>query len=259
MSGAAYTNGSTERRFLSPHDREVCSAHSLNDETIEKAGLYTGDAAEVRRVLGFNPNNTSGLIMPNYDPFTGMIRQCRVRCHTPPIVDGKPARYLSTKGARNLLYFPPDPDLMQKLVDVDTTIYWTEASFKALAAWQRGLFAVSFDGCWGWRTKGMEKQSCALPDLDFVKVRERANVVVFDSDVTRNKEVARARQALGKELYHRGADLVYGVDLPSEGGAIVGWDDYLVKHSVEEFLDLPMLELPPTDIPPLYLADQRPA
>src|SRR5262249_51531286 len=149
-------------------------------------------------------------------PATGETRLVRVRPDIAPVIDGKPAKYLSPKGAGNLLYFPPG--CADRLKDPSEPLYITEGEFKVLAAWQVGLLAVGLVGVWGWRGKGLNGQGQPIPDLDLIAWRERTVVIVFDSDAAINLEVQRAQQALAMEAYRRGARIVYAINLPTPGG-----------------------------------------
>lgn len=243
-------NSGSYTGILTPYHRDLLHARGLTDETIALARLWSGSPEAVRHALGYNPNSSSGLMIPYFHPLTGELRYHRVRMDTPPIIDGKPAKYLAPRGKGNLLYFVPDARCAQILQDTTELLYFTEAPFKALAAWQRGFYAVAANGVWGWRGQGLDRQSRPIPDLDLIAWKDQNWMVVFDSDVVLNIEVQRARQALGKEMYRRGAAAAYGVNLPSLNGATVGWDDYFVSHTAEEFSDLPVFSLPPTDLPP---------
>jgi AAA domain/Domain of unknown function (DUF3854) len=243
-------NSGSYTGLLTPYHRDLCHARGLTDDTIEKARLWSGSPEAVRQALGYNPNNSPGLMIPYFHPLTGELRYHRVRMDTPPIIDGKPAKYLAPRGKGNLLYFVPDPRCAQILQDTAELLYFAEAPLKALAAWQRGFFAVAANGVWGWRGQGFDRQSRPIADLDLIAWKEQSWMVVYDSDVVLNLEVQRARQALGKEMYRRGAASVYGVNIPGLDGTTVGWDDYLAAHSVDEFNDLPVFTLPPTDLPP---------
>jgi Domain of unknown function (DUF3854) len=69
--------------------------------------------------------------------------------------------------------------------------------------------------------------------------------IVFDSDPSHQSkgQVDRARRWLATELTIRGA-IVDTVILPDDGQTKVGIDDYLVAHSVEDFLALPHQGVP---------------
>ncbi len=213
---------------LSIQHRAALLHRGLTDVTIEAAGFRSLTSEEVLAILKFNPNNSAGLGIPFLHPTTSETRLIRVRADIAPILDGKPAKYLSPKGAGNLLYFLPG--CADRLKDPTEPLYLTEGEFKALAGWQAGLLTGGLVGVWGWRGKGLNGHGQAIPDLDLITWRERAIVVVFDSDAAFNPEVQRARQALAREVYRRGARTVYTINLPAPDGVKVGWDDYLLAH-----------------------------
>jgi hypothetical protein len=167
----------------------------------------------------------------------------RIRFDDPlPVLDGKPAKYLSPRGAGNLLYVPPG--CADRLKDPAEPVYITESEFKALAAWQAGLLTIGLIGVWGWRGKGVNGHSQAIPDLDFITFRDRIIVIAFDSPgVFINSDVQRACYALAMEAYRQGAKVVYTVNLPAPDGVKVGLDDYLLAHGVESFHDLNVEEV----------------
>lgn len=166
---------------LSSDHRDALQKRGLTDETIEQAGLWSASPDEVRAILGFNPSNSGGLVIPCFHPLTGAIRMNRVRPNIPPLIDGKPAKYLSPRGAGNLLYFPPSCG--ERLKDTKELLYITEGEFKTLAAWQAGLLCVGVIGVWGWRGKGLNGQSQPIPDLDLISWQGRTVTIVYDSDV----------------------------------------------------------------------------
>jgi hypothetical protein len=135
--------------------------------------------------------------------------------------------------------------------DVTVPVPIVEAEKSALALTALGvragrrLLAVATGGCWGWRGKtgiepgpnGEREQARGpLPDLDRITWRGRKALIIFDADVASNPKVAAAREALAKELHHRGAR-VHLVDL-QEGGLTCGPDDYIAVHGAEALLEL---------------------
>jgi hypothetical protein len=242
LDGETAGQGNHSNRRLSLLDIEALQKRGLTNATIDAAGFSSLSAEQVLAVLKFNPTKSAGLGIPFLHPVTGETRLIRVRPDIPPVIDGKPAKYLSPKGAGNLLYFPPG--CADRLKDPAEPLYVTEGEFKTLAAWQAGLLAVNPVGVWGWRGKRLNGHGQPIPDLDLVAWRERTVVIVFDSDATINPEVQRARQVLAWEAYRRGARVVYAINLPAPDGTKVGWDDYLLAHGLESFLDLDAEEIP---------------
>lgn len=221
------------------HLGEVESS-GLSASTVEKAGIYSGTADEVRRILGFEVG--TGLIFPypNCAPFA------RVKLDSPG-TDGK--RYRSPRGSTNHLYIPPilDASILQ---DPTRALYITEGEKKALKACQEGLGTIGLAGVWAWRGKSVRAESDPLPDLDRITWTGRNVFLVFDSDLQENEDVQRAEAALAQELARRRAT-VYAIRLPGGGRERkVGLDDYLVDHSVSEFrrLEQDKLADPPTPL-----------
>jgi hypothetical protein len=92
------------------------------------------------------------MAFPYIDPLTAKIRTLRFRPDKPlPVKDDKSAKYLSPKGARNFIYFPPN---VAERLKGDEIVYVVEGEFKALMAWQYGLFCVGLPGVWSWRGVG---------------------------------------------------------------------------------------------------------
>jgi hypothetical protein len=109
------------------------------------------------------------------------------------------------------------------LRDPSVTLYFTEGSKKADAAWTHGLVCVSLPGVWMFL-----HETLVCPDLDEIPLKGRLVRVVLDSDVTRKASVAEALMRFCAALHRRGAtvDIIY---LPEgENGAKVGLDDYFV-------------------------------
>src|SRR5437879_1020599 len=92
---------------LSAQHREALRKRGLTAETIEAAGLWSASAEQVAELLGFNPCS-AGVVIPYMHPLTREVALNRVRPDNPPIINGKPAKYLSPKGAENRPYFPPN-------------------------------------------------------------------------------------------------------------------------------------------------------
>ncbi|HMF50546.1 MAG TPA: phage/plasmid primase, P4 family [Candidatus Saccharimonadales bacterium] len=94
---------------------------------------------------------------------------------------------------------------------------------------------MAVSGVWSWRGKtgrvqdpsggGWLRVTGPLPEFDSIAWQGRQIVILFDSNVSTNEDVARARSAFGKELCDRGA-VVSFVDIPADAG-VNGVDDLL--------------------------------
>src|SRR4051812_7542013 len=85
-------------RLTDEHVKQLIEGRKLKREIIETAGLCSLRPGEVRETIKFNPTNTGGIGIPYAHPFTGEICLVRVRPDSPPLIDRKPAKYLSPKG-----------------------------------------------------------------------------------------------------------------------------------------------------------------
>ena len=224
--------------MLTDPNREKLSACGLTTETIGRAQLHSGSAAEVRDLLGYGVDG-GGLIIPYDSDYS------RVRIDNPG-PDGK--RYRSPKDGGNRLYVPAILDA-SVLADVSVPLYITEGEFKALKATQEGIPCVALAGVWSWKMR-LHGKSFTIPSLNRVPWKGRKAIVVFDSDLADKPAVAWAEHGLVEELRGRGAE-VYVLRLPDGlRGAKLGLDDYLVEHGVEAFRRLPMLTLTEADTGP---------
>ena len=95
------------------------------------AGLRSASSREAKTILGFDPQS-GGILIPYWHPQTGAIRVFRFRPDNPPLVNGKPAKYLTPRGVSNLIYFPPG--IGERLKDCAEPLIVTEGEFKTLAA-----------------------------------------------------------------------------------------------------------------------------
>jgi hypothetical protein len=118
---------------LSLLDIEALQRRGLTNAMIDAAGFCSLSAEDVLEILKFNPNKSAGLGIPFLHPATREIRRIRVRPDIAPITYGKPAKYLSPRGAGNLLYFPPG--CLDRLKDPTEPLYLRKENLKP---WQPG-------------------------------------------------------------------------------------------------------------------------
>lgn len=198
-----------------------------------------------------------------------------------PDGSGRPAKYLSPKGSVNRLYFPPvdkriPHNIWTVIKDSRQPLVITEGEKKTLKANLEGIPCLGLAGVWSWKTRDLDGDSRPLPDLDLVQWKGRKVFICFDSDVREKPEVQLAMYHLKKELTGRGATVrqvllpvpsvdldaiaaelgykpVPGVDFPAPPEK-VGLDDYLLRHSREEFDKLPRAVI----VKPVAIAPTRP-
>jgi hypothetical protein len=118
-------------RLLTHHLEDLQRA-GLSDETIEMLGFYSGTAVEVQAILGFDAG--PGLVIP-YPPAGLSEPFSRIKPDTPPVINGRPAKYLSPRAVPLRAYIPPQT--WEALKDPKTAVIITEGEKKA------GCFTVS--------------------------------------------------------------------------------------------------------------------
>jgi len=146
----------------------------------------------------------------------------------------KPQRYVQPKGSLNEVYLPPLLPVAwgQIARDTNTAIWITEGEFKAAAACAEGIACIGLGGVDVWRST--KRGITLLPGLQAVEWKQRKIYICFDSDAATNERVIQAQRWLASKLIELGA-IPTIVSLPAgEGGAKVGLDDYLLKHTVDD-------------------------
>jgi len=199
VNGAAATEntGETEehtKSLLSKDHLTILFERGITEQMGIAAGLRSTSSRAAKDILGFDPQS-GGILIPYTHPHTKAIRTFRFRPDKPLVINEKQAKYLTPRGVSNLIYFPPG--IGERLEDCADPLVITEGEFKALSAVQHGFLCIGLTGVWGWKTRA-DGQSQPIPDLDLINVRSRGVTIVFDSDVSLNSQVKRARHALGK-------------------------------------------------------------
>jgi energy-coupling factor transporter ATP-binding protein EcfA2 len=209
----------------------------LSDESILSAGIATVPRGEIYKRLGYDPQGLKSMYeIPYGEGFS------RYRCF---YEEGKTGpKYLQKKDSGNRLFIPPSAASI--LADTKKLIYFTEGEKKALKASQEGLLCIGLSGLWNWKVKG----GSLIPDFEKIELRDREVVIVPDNDYRKpnkhgyKKNLEKAVNDLVEALIDRGATVSI-VELPD--GPEKGLDDYLLTHSVEEFLALPVKEVQTLD------------
>ena len=231
-------NGEGAKRTLHPHHLTDLRRSGLTEATIAALGFYSVTSDEAAAILGFDPCRDC-LAFP-FPSRNGQKPFVRLKPDVPFVnADGKPAKYLSPKGADNRLYLAPATRLV--LGDAGKPLIVTEGEKKAAKADQDGFPCIGLTGVSCWRQRPRDKQGEKIedapgepiPDLDLVACSGRCVYLCFDSDVSQKVEVKRELWSLRCELVRRGA-IVRVVYLPEgDNGAKVGLDDFLIAHGPE--------------------------
>ena len=227
------------RRKLEESQITIAQAKALVMEVL--------DATETR-MLGVTFNATPSIKINYVDPRTQALMRARPNwpaffrarylypegAQHPPGQD-KLQRYAQEPGTGTCAYFPNVTDWPEIFKDPGRCIYITEGEFKAAKACLEGLPTIGLGGAWMFKSPQIGADF--LPELEAVNWIKRRVVLVYDSDVRENPDVARALRALSELLMNRGALVHYGA-LPDilGPGKKVGLDDYFAHRTLDEFL-----------------------
>ena len=230
------TTATESTRRLTDRHRAELHASGLSDETIEVAGIYTADSAEIKRILGWAPKGVDwgqGLVFPFHFPDEPDTSYSRVKLDFPRDRDGKPVKYESPRAVGNRPYFPVG--FFDALNGAKTTIF-TEGEKKALSVTQTGTPCIGLIGVWGWQDKRLRSDTGRaygerhlIPALARIDWKGRDTIIIFDSDAATKSEVRLAEARLADSLTKAGANVRIG-RLPATGQDKVGVDDFLVAH-----------------------------
>jgi hypothetical protein len=198
------------------------------------------DARERFGIQGPPSKNMAGIVFPYYSHATGQRVTARVRRDNPEIEDGNlKNKYISAYGDRKSLYFPPDAHYKLQSQGTPIALVESEKASLALTAWSQrtgmDVLAVALGGCWGWRGRigkadGIDGHRVDVtgPISDLDVCDGRTVYVLLDANVTNNRKVRAARNALVQELEKRGC-AVQVCTLPQIEG-VNGPDDYIAAR-----------------------------
>lgn len=199
-------------------------ALGLTRADLTALGLRDVSATEAKRLVG---QSRAGIAIP-YADFSGHPRpMVRVR-----FSDGAEPKYGQPRGQGPVLYLPqlvPWGAVVQQPEGEKQPVVLVEGEFKAIALCKLGVVAAGLGGVWSWQSKKTGRG--VIPDLENLEVAGRDVVVAFDSDVTRNPDVAAARDALTAALVDRSARVAWA-EVPDldDTTKSTGIDDYVLAQ-----------------------------
>jgi energy-coupling factor transporter ATP-binding protein EcfA2 len=214
----------------------------LSDNTIRENKIYSVVPADINKELGVNfPSVESVMAIPfrHADGFK--------RFRLFPDSESHP-RYYQKTDSGNHLYLPAGIEPILK--DPSIALHIVEGELKAMRGFQEGLLCIALTGLWNW-SKGKNE---LVNDFDLIELDNRKILIVPDSDwkgksTYKNKKgkspsLKLAVQRLAERLRARGAT-VFVKEIPADGADKVGLDDYLIRHTSDEFRNLPESEIKP--------------
>ena len=221
---------STNKTLLA-HHRQQLEASGLTAETIEAAGIYSGQSypalAHMLNWHKYPPKHGPAIVFPYRDPDGTLNGYRKVKPDNPRRRGKKPVKYEAPRGERIRAYLPPDTC---RVLDEGCRIFVTEGEKKALCLTQSGFHAIGLSGVDG----GFKPQSAALlPELESANW-DRDVYIVFDSDIAENPQIQLAESKLAAALTARGAT-VQCVRIPDIGEKKCGADDFIVANGTGTF------------------------
>lgn len=241
---------------LSPEHLKDLHRSGLTQPTVEQMGVYSARPEDLNRLAGWDITSrgvTSALVFPY--PGTDGFYQLKV---FPAIQnsDGHHIKYIQPKGSESRAYILPS--VRDYLNDPALGVIVAEGVKKAARLAQEGFNAVGIPAVWNWKRGGdtlpYTDPSCLISDLTQLVAPGRRLFACFDSDVweSQKQDCRLGLYALMRHLERLGAK-VAAVRLPSptraeraEGITKIGADDYLCRHSLEDFQRLILEAIPPT-------------
>ena len=148
------------------------------------------------------------------------------------IGSGKRWRYRQLKGSRNELYLSPLIDWKRIAKDVKEPIIFTEGELKAASACKFGFPTIGLGGVQMF-TYVEDGQTHLLKDFDAFEWKDRTAIILYDSDLAVNPDVARAENRFAKELAGLGAIPKIGRLPALPDASKTGLDDFLVARGPE--------------------------
>ena len=215
---------------LTPNHYAMLKASAISDEVIEARGYRSIGIAEAREIGWSGRFACCGSLIPLHR-VDGVIGGYQLRPDDPPLGrNGKPARYITLRGQRNMLDVPPTVlDELHKARQEQQAIFITEGAKKGDALASLGIACITLTGVYNWRGKDADGVYAPLPDWEEVNIRGSLFVIAYDSDSLTNYQVYNAMRRLKRWLEFKQAHHVGILTLPNQGAEKIGVDDFIAR------------------------------
>ncbi len=224
------------QNYLSPEHREELEKGSgIIDLIIRKRGYRSITNPDDLPKEFASYQRRSGLLIPIHT-VNSKVECWQLKPDSPRTdKDGKPLKYETAAGARQVIDVPPHT---KGALDNPTVPLWiTEGAKKVDSGSTQGLgVTIGLQGVWGWRGTNEHGGKTALADWEQIALNRREVVLAFDSDVMTKKSVRKALERLSDFLKSKGARVKYLLmpDLPD--GAKCGLDDWFAQGNTRDAL-----------------------
>lgn len=216
-------------------------ASAISPSFAQDNGVYeSNDPQEIKNLLNrTNQPIPQGpyLVIPYYSlTKREEIISYSIKATKPLTSDGKEIKYLRPTGSKNHLYIPKSIPL-KDLLDPEKPLIFTEGEKKTLSGNHNGFLTIGISGVANWRTKNDEGQVQPLSEFSEMNLKGRKVYICFDNDSITNPQVMKAEGQFASYLQNQGAEVKI-IRLPFDGERKIGFDDFLVDYSKEEFQKL---------------------
>ena len=231
-------------RLSDSHQREL-KASDISDEVIAARGYCTiWRRSEVPdEFAGWQ--HRLGLLVPTHSP-DEQTKGHQLKPNKPiPRKNGSKPKYETPTGSRITL--DVNPLMLEEVRSGDGDLWITEGCKKVDALASRREPAVGFIGVWNMAVPGT-KGTAPLPCWQYVRLRGRRVIIVFDADARTNPDVQEALRRSVRMLEELGA-IVLVVYLPEvNGDGKAGVDDYLAAGRTVAELRMMAAPYKPVDV-----------
>lgn len=226
---------STQNYLSQEHRDELAKGSGIIAQAIEQRGYQSIANPDDLPKEFASYQRRPGLLIPIHT-VNGKVECWQLKPDSPRRdKDGKPLKYETAAGARQVIDVPPHSKSLLKNPTIPLWI--TEGAKKVDAGSSHGLgVTIGLQGVWGWRGTNEHGGKTALADWEQIALNRREIVLAFDSDVMTKKSVRQALNRLSDFLKSKGARVKYlhMPDLPD--GAKCGLDDWFVEGNTREAL-----------------------
>lgn len=214
-------------------------------EDLSRSGLTATDATKLKtspltkaRTKKLVDREAESYKIPYFDINGKIIDFFRIRFLEPVKKMGgsKVIRYSQPRDSGVHLYFPPLVNWKTIAEDTNKPIAITEGEKKAAKGCKAGLPTIGLGGVWSFRAKKELKR--LIDDFNHITWTKRKVLLIFDSDLKGNPQVAKALNTLAKELTTKGALLTLAYLPESTTGEKQGLDDFLLNNTLSDLLEL---------------------
>jgi P4 family phage/plasmid primase-like protien len=201
------------------HLHELRSS-AVSDDIIENARIESVTKAQATELLHWKSCKSGGMRFPYFD-LAGQEVYSRIKLDS-PLPNRK---YEAPKGSKQLLYVPPVS--WQRIQTSSDPIIFTEGEKKTLSVLSAGYIAVGLPGVNLKDNSETVNLPSVRPVLENLPLTDRHVIIIFDSDVTSNKNVHRAAKNLASRMITMVDKVAIAVVPPSPDGSKQGIDDYI--------------------------------